>query len=342
MGWVRREPRAALAVVIGVVGLIGIGLAQSIPNRHSMEQDLTGRSEVALQAAGLTGIEVSFIGRDGTIRLRSAADVDRALAIVRAQEGVRVAVAEVLPPPPGSVPPSVSLAVDRGQVLVTGTVPSDRAKASLAAAVRGALGADALVGDNTTVDPTVTDVGLAGLGDVLAALGRDATSAAVHLRNGTITLTGQLPSRAARDAVVQAATRVVGSPSAVIERLVITAPPRDVQTELATLPRITFETDSAALTPAGQAAVRRAAEILTTNPAVRVRIEGHTDTDGSTPDNLALSRARAQTVLDTLRSLGVAAERMTATGYGETRPKVPDTSPANKATNRRVEFVVLP
>jgi len=342
MTWARREPRALLAVVIGVVGLIGIGLAQSIPNRHSMEQDLTGRSEVALRTAGLTDIEVSFIGRDGTIRLRSAADVDRALAIVRAQEGVRVAVAEVLPPPPAIVPPSVSLAVDRGRVLVTGSVPSDGARASLAAAVREALGADALVGDSTTVDPTVSDAGLAGLGDVLAALGRDAKSAAIHLRNGTITLTGELPSQAARDAVVQAATRVVGSRSAVIDRLVITAPPRDVQAELATLPRITFETRSAALTPAGQAAVRRAAEILIANPTVRVRIEGHTDTDGSAPANLALSRARAQTVLDTLRSLGVAAERMTSTGYGETRPKVPDTSPANKATNRRVEFVILP
>ena len=40
-------------------------------------------------------------------------------------------------------------------------------------------------------------------------------------------------------------------------------------------------------------------------------------------------------------SLGVAGARMEAVGYGETRPKVPDNSPANQAINRRVDFVVL-
>jgi outer membrane protein OmpA-like peptidoglycan-associated protein len=330
-----------LAIGVAVAGLVAVGLAQAIPNRHAMERDLTTRSERALRAEGFTGVEVSFVGRDGTVRLPASADVDRALAVVRAQEGVRVAVADVIPLPPEKSPPVVSVAVDRGRVLYTGTVPSEAARAALVAAAKQAFGGDALVVDNLTVDPTATDVGLAGLGGVLAALGPDGKGA-VHLRGGTITLTGEVPSQGVREAVVRAATAAVGSPAAVVDRLLVVSSPQEVQGELAALPRVTFLTKSAALTPDGVAAVRQAAAILLANPSIRVRIEGHTDTDGSAPANLELSRARAQTVLDTLRSLGVAADRMSATGYGETRPKVPDTTPANKATNRRVEFVVVP
>jgi len=333
--------RSPLAVAVAVVGLALVGLAQAIPNRHAMERDLTSRSERALRTDGFTDAEVRFVGRDGTVRLPSSADVDRALAVVRAQDGVRVAVAEVVAALPEPSLPAVSAAVDRGRVLYTGTVPSEASRAALVAAAKQAFGSDALVVDNLTVNPNATDTGLAGLGGVLAALGKDAKGA-VHLRNGTITLTGEVPSQGVRDAVVRAATATVGSPASVIDRLLVVASPQEVQGELAALPRVTFLTKSAALTPEGLAAVRQAAGILQANPSIRVRIEGHTDTDGTPAANLELSRARAQAVLDTLRSLGVAADRMTATGYGETRPKVPDTTPANKAINRRVEFVVLP
>jgi outer membrane protein OmpA-like peptidoglycan-associated protein len=45
-------------------------------------------------------------------------------------------------------------------------------------------------------------------------------------------------------------------------------------------------------------------------------------------------------VLNALRSLGIAAERMTAAGFGESRPKVPNDTAARRAVNRRVEFIV--
>jgi outer membrane protein OmpA-like peptidoglycan-associated protein len=72
-----------------------------------------------------------------------------------------------------------------------------------------------------------------------------------------------------------------------------------------------------------------------------VRIEGHTDTNGTPESNLLLSQDRANTVMNTLISLGIAANRMTAVGLGQTGLKVPDDSPANQAINRRVEFIVL-
>jgi outer membrane protein OmpA-like peptidoglycan-associated protein len=88
--------------------------------------------------------------------------------------------------------------------------------------------------------------------------------------------------------------------------------------------------------------VENVAAILKAHPAVRVRIEGHTDSTGTPATNLALSQARAETVRATLESLGIAADRMSTVGFGATQPLVPDTTPANQAINRRVQFVVLP
>lgn len=84
-----------------------------------------------------------------------------------------------------------------------------------------------------------------------------------------------------------------------------------------------------------------AAEILVQNPVGSVEIEGHTDSSGDEETNLELSQERADAVRDFLIEEGVDADRLTATGYGETRLLVdPDESDEDKATNRRIEFRV--
>jgi outer membrane protein OmpA-like peptidoglycan-associated protein len=93
------------------VGVAGFGLLfvlQGIPNRHAIEADLTSRSTQALRSAGLSTVDVSFVGRDGTVRARTAADADRALAIIRAQDGVRVASAQILSTPTAQPTPAPS------------------------------------------------------------------------------------------------------------------------------------------------------------------------------------------------------------------------------------------
>jgi outer membrane protein OmpA-like peptidoglycan-associated protein len=114
-----------------------------------------------------------------------------------------------------------------------------------------------------------------------------------------------------------------------------------VQQQLVALPQVTFAHASAALTPSGKSVVAQAAAILKANPTLKVRIDGHTDDQGDWDANKALSTARAQTVRQTLIALGVDGARLTTFGWSEERPKVPNTSEANRAVNRRVEFVVL-
>jgi len=79
--------------------------------------------------------------------------------------------------------------------------------------------------------------------------------------------------------------------------------------------------------------------VMQENPQVqKVSIEGHASDEGEEKHNLLLSKARAEAVRVYLASKGVSAERMSSTGYGETRPLVSNDSDAGREQNRRVEF----
>ncbi|WP_196279040.1 OmpA family protein [Catellatospora vulcania] len=337
----RFHPVVGLAVA--VLGLAGIVTAQHLPIRETVQDDLTSRSEQALRAAGLPAVEVGFIGRDGTLKAASADEADRALAIVRGLEGVRVAVADVpavaAPAPSPSptataTPPTVVLTVSSGGATLTGTVPTEESRKRLVDAAAFLAGTRP-VDDQLKVDPSVSDAGLDGLANVVSAFGQGAKDVSVELRDGNLSLAGTLASQATKDAVTAAAAQ---SGSVVADRTEVAK----VQQELVKLPAVTFLDNSTTLTAAGRAALGEAARILTANPQVKVRIEGHTDSNGTAADNLALSRSRAKTVLDYLVKQGVAADRLTSAGYGESRPARPNTTEANQAVNRRVEFIVLP
>lgn len=104
--------------------------------------------------------------------------------------------------------------------------------------------------------------------------------------------------------------------------------------------RIYFDTNRATLRPVSLAVLDEVAEVLMAHPEIqRLRVEGHTDAQGPDLVNLRLSELRAAAVRDYLVSRGVAAERLSAVGYGETRPLEGAATPDSEL-NRRVEFVI--
>ncbi|HKK50619.1 MAG TPA: OmpA family protein [Myxococcota bacterium] len=82
-------------------------------------------------------------------------------------------------------------------------------------------------------------------------------------------------------------------------------------------------------------------EVLEANPDVRVRIDGHTDSDGSAAYNQSLSRRRAESVRDYMVSQGLDADRFEIRGFGESQPIGPNDSEESKRRNRRVELTIL-
>lgn len=105
---------------------------------------------------------------------------------------------------------------------------------------------------------------------------------------------------------------------------------------------ILFDTNSDKIKPESYGALKDIANVLTENADVKVRIVGHTDSDGDDASNLALSQKRAQAVKTELATtFGLDGSRMETDGKGESQPAEPNTSATGKANNRRVEFIKL-
>jgi len=106
-----------------------------------------------------------------------------------------------------------------------------------------------------------------------------------------------------------------------------------------------FDLGKADLKPEAQAILDNVAGILKTLPNP-IRVEGHTDNlpinTYRFPSNWELSATRATTVVRYLAEKhGIPPERLSAAGYGEWRPVVPNDTPEQRAQNRRVDIVVL-
>ena len=112
--------------------------------------------------------------------------------------------------------------------------------------------------------------------------------------------------------------------------------------EVATTGVIRFDWASANLDSASRPTLDKLAEVSRACPNAKIEIEGHTDAEGTPERNKNLSERRAKAVFDYLAKAGVGAERLSAVGYGETRPVAPNDTPANRAKNRRIEFTVAP
>ena len=101
---------------------------------------------------------------------------------------------------------------------------------------------------------------------------------------------------------------------------------------------IYFETGKDIIKPASFANLDNAVAILKADNTLNVDIDGHTDNVGDDAKNLDLSNRRAQAVKAYFEKKGIAASRLVATGYGETKPVADNNTTAGKALNRRVEL----
>src|SRR2546425_936016 len=105
---------------------------------------------------------------------------------------------------------------------------------------------------------------------------------------------------------------------------------------------VTFATAQSALKPQSYVVLDQVAASLVANPEIQIEIAGYTDNTGSPTLNRRLSQARADRVRAYLASKGVSPSRMIARGYGPANPIAPNTTPAGRALNRRVELHKLP
>ncbi len=106
------------------------------------------------------------------------------------------------------------------------------------------------------------------------------------------------------------------------------------------LPGVNFAFDEARLTQESFAILDDAVTTLNRHKQVKIEVAGHTDSVGSEAYNLSLSDRRSAVVRDYLISKGISADRMTSSGYGESRPIATNATNEGRAQNRRTELVI--
>jgi len=103
---------------------------------------------------------------------------------------------------------------------------------------------------------------------------------------------------------------------------------------------INFETGKDELTADSYDVLYEVYSYLSDNPTVNLRVEGNTDDTGDHDQNVDLSARRAARVYDFLVEGGIDAGRLDFFGCGPDNPRIADTSPEARATNRRVDFII--
>ena len=121
--------------------------------------------------------------------------------------------------------------------------------------------------------------------------------------------------------------------------------PKDVRVtegQIVIMQQVEFDTAKATIRPVSNGLLDTVANVLREHKEIlRVEVQGHTDNRGSVEQNTAISQARAEAVVNALVKRGVERGRLSARGYGPTRPIMANVTTVGRQKNRRVEFQIL-
>ncbi len=124
----------------------------------------------------------------------------------------------------------------------------------------------------------------------------------------------------------------------------VPSPVKSIQKKLdkvIALKNIEFETNKAVIKKNSYPILLKVVSILEEYPSISIDIEGHTDSRGNAQHNLELSKKRANAVMSFLIKQGIPANRLTAKGYGITKPIADNNTAEGRQKNRRVEFKII-
>ena len=248
-----------------------------------------------------------------------------------------------VPPPAEPVPVVVPLAWEAvrapGRLVITGIATSALNRAA------GRLFGSGTIVDETTAGGEIPALMVEKIEKSLDFLAR-LEHGRLTLNDSGMSLSGHAPSPAIREDVMAGMAAL--SSDALKIAVTLTAPqpappppPHHCQSDLDATARsgiINFATGVADLSRSSEARLKAVADSLTRCAGARLEISGHTDNQGDPDDNKELSEARAMAVVEWLIHAGIAPERLSAAGFGDTRPIAPNDTAEGRAQNRRIEF----
>ena len=243
----------------------------------------------------------------------------------------------------------VTAAIAGTGVTLTGFVASDTERATVVSAAVAAFG-PAHVVDQLVVragSPAVgIDAAVGRLAAVVTGFGARVETGRVRLVDTVLTVDGTaFTAQGATEANAAVASAASGGVTASGTVAAPAAPDRATLAarlkDLLGRSGINFASGSADITPESEAVLVTAAQSILAVPGAAVRIDGHTDNQGSAASNRTLSEQRAEAVRQNLIAKGVPAAQLTTQGFGPDQPIADNATDAGRAANRRIEFTVL-
>ncbi len=336
-----------LAILLGLVLFAALTIFCVARESPRIAEELTLRASGALQSSEIDWAEASVDGRLVTLTgfAPSTEERMRAVSVVSDVGGVR-SVRDGLETRPAVF--EFQARRDGPSIVLTGNVPDERSRSTVLARAASLFGAEVVVDDLVVSGPAPDGAWVAmarrGL-DLLVKL----DSGKVSLRNQDVSLSGVAASRQEQERI--GAELMEELPAGYTSSIDISVPEPvaltadDCAAEFANLmsgKQITFETDSARLTPESGPILNEVVSLAQRCDGVRIEVVGHTDSLGDADRNRDLSQQRAVAVAVYIRGRGVDSRRVVSIGLGEAQPIATNRTRRGRALNRRIEFKVQP
>ena len=241
----------------------------------------------------------------------------------------------------------LSVTLSLGELTLSGEMPDEEARDALLAVAQSTVGEENVT-DSLQVGRRAGSTDLApaleALNGIVAELPTWFDAAELRLRGTNLTVTGDGLSPEALEQAISFLDSTTGlTVTSELEISPVVQSREDVKALLEN-ETITFATGSAEITEEGIAVLERVIDLLApafaARPRVEVRIDGHTDDQGTEDFNRDLSLRRAQAVLDYMVAAGLPDANLTPQGFGESRPIADNATEEGRAKNRRIEFTL--
>ncbi|MGF1643866.1 MAG: OmpA family protein [Thiotrichales bacterium] len=350
-------------VLLGLAAFALIAYFCVAQHAARIEREIQGATQQALVAGGLGWVNAITDGRDVILSGFAPDSAARGAAaeMIAALPGVngvknRIEIARVEPVTVQSSGPYVATVTLRDdRVTLNGAIPSDAERQALLQVARARFGADNVI-DRLEVAPGAPSKFALALEEAVLNQLAGFIEATGKVTDNLIELDGVV--RGTSDGERLQAVASLSVPRDYSLRFNARALERMTPEELASLgvtnavtcqarlnsaiaeTQIQFETGKAVIMPDNRPLLTRLATIARECREMRIEIAGHTDNAGAAELNQRLSKQRAEAVRSYLIAHGIEAGRLTAQGYGATRPIADNSSAAGQATNRRIEFII--
>ncbi len=342
---------AAMAAGLTGTGRCTIGMGVPTPTwGDAAESAIAAVAELGAGTITFSNADVTLVASEGTDQRK----FDRVVGELEAELPDVFALYAVLPetPDPSTGPPEfLAILSPEGQVQLRGRVSDENLRNMADSFARARFGSNSVYTAARVVPDLPADWGAR----VLTALEALATlsNGAVTVTPNTVIVTGDTGDPDASGEIARILAAKLGEEA----NFDINVSYREQLDPVAALPtadeceaeigailqsgKITFEPGNATIDGSALGTMDAIAELLQKCGDLRLEIQGHTDSQGREEMNLALSQARAQSVLNELQARRVLTSSFTAKGYGETQPIAENDTEEGREANRRIEFRLI-